>query len=187
MNKLSIFVGGFLLFSLIIGMWLVGNYNSMVSSKAQVDKSWSFVETQYQRRMDLITNLVEVVKGAQIQEQKVFGDIADARKGYAGSSNTSEQAENAGRMESALARLLVITENYPELKSNENVKSLQAELSKTEDNISSKRDDYNTTATNYNVGITRFPKNIFANIFGFKPQSLFKSDAGSEKAPKIKF
>jgi LemA protein len=187
MSKATIIFLSIAGFFVLAGLWLVGNYNSLVKSGTQVDKSWSMVETQYQRRLDLIENLVETVKGAQGQEQKVFKDIADARSAYAGSKSSSEQAAAAGNVESALSRLLVITEAYPELKSNENVKSLQADLGKTEDSIAKARDQYNTTASNYNLNIRRFPKNIFAKLFGFDPRSLFKSDVGSEKAPKVKF
>lgn len=187
MSKLAIGAGIVLGFFLLVGLWLSGNYNSLVVSKAQAEKSWSMVETQYQRRLDLTENLVETVKGAQIQEQKVFGDIAAARSKYAGSNNASDQADAAGGVESALARLLVITENYPELKSNQNVQALQADLGKTEDGIAKARDAYNVTATNYNVNIARFPKSLFAKIFGFEKQNLFKSAAGAEKAPKVKF
>jgi len=183
----AIVAGVFLGFIALIAMWSVGNYNSLISGRNSVEKSWSMVETQYQRRLDLIDNLVSTVKGAQIQEQKVFGDIANARSKYAGSSNSSEQAESAGQVESALARLLVITENYPELKSNQNVQALQTELGKTEDGISKARDNYNNTATNYNTNVERFPKNIFAKMFNFQKQKLFKSESGAEKAPKVKF
>lgn len=186
-TKPAIVVGVILALIGVFTLWCVGNYNSLVGSRNQVEKSWSMVETQYQRRLDLIDNLVSTVKGAQVQEQKVFGDIAQARQGYAGASNSSEQAEQAGRMESALGRLLVITEAYPDLKSNQNVIALQAELGKTEDSISKARDTYNTTATNYNTNIQRFPKSIFAKNFGFEKQNLFKSDVGASKAPKVNF
>lgn len=187
MSKIAITVGIILGFFFLIGAWWVGNYNSLVASRNKVEQSWSMVETQYQRRLDLIDNLVEIVKGAQKQEQIVFKDIAEARKGYSGATNSNDQAEAAGRVESSLARLLVITESYPELKSNQNVQALQAELAKTEDGIVKARDTYNTTATNYNTNIERFPKNLFAKTFGFEKQKLFKSDGGAEKAPKIKF
>lgn len=187
MNKFAIFVGVLLGIGALGFLWFGGNYNSLVSSREQVNKSWAMVETQYQRRLDLIDNLVESVKGSQVQEQKVFGDIANARKGYAGANTSSQQADSAGKVESALARLLVITENYPELKSNENVKGLMYQLNATEDGIATKREAYNTTATNYNINIQRFPKNLFAKFFGFEKQALFKAEAGSEKAPKVKF
>ena len=187
MSRLAIGVGVVLGLIFLAGAWWVGNYNSLVTSRNQVEKAWSMVETQYQRRLDLIDNLVSTVKGAQIQEQKVFGDIAEARKGYAGATNSSEQAAQAGQMESALARLLVITESYPDLKSNQNVQSLQAELGKTEDGIAKARDNYNVTATNYNTNIQRFPKSLFAKSFGFEKQNLFKADSGASKAPQVKF
>lgn len=187
MSKAAIVTAIILGFLLVSGMWCIGNYNSLVTAKGQVEKSWSMVETQYQRRIDLILNLVEAAKGAQGQEVKVFGDIAAARTKYAGAGSTSDKAAAAGQMESALGRLLVITENYPDLKSNQNVMALQAELGKTEDGIAKARDAYNGTATNYNVQIAKFPKSVFASMFNFEKQSLFKADTGAEKAPKVKF
>lgn len=187
MTTPAIVTASILGFILIISVWFIGNYNSLVGSKNQVDKSWSMVETQYQRRLDLIDNLVSTVKGAQIQEQTVFGDIAQARTQYSGAQNSSDQAAAAGQVESALGRLLVITENYPELKSNESIRALQGELGKTEDGILSARNQYNESATSYNTNIQRFPKNIFASVFGFEKQNLFKSDSGAAKAPEVKF
>lgn len=170
----------------ILAFWSIGNYNSLINANNQAENAWGSVETQYQRRLDLIDNLVEIVKGAQVQEQKVFGQLAEARSKYAGTS-TNDKAEAAGQIETGLARLLVITENYPDLKSNQNVQSLQAELAKTEDGIAKARDSYNKATTNYNTNIQRFPKNLFANWFGFKARTLFKSDQGASKAPQIKF
>lgn len=169
----------------ILAFWSIGNYNSLIKADNQVEQSWGSVETQYQRRLDLIDNLVEIVKGAQIQEKSVFGQLAEARSKYAGGSN--DKVEATGQVESALSRLLVITENYPELKSNQNVQALQSELAKTEDGISHARDGYNKAATNYNNNVRSFPKNLFSGWFGFKTRTLFKSDQGANKAPKIKF
>lgn len=187
MSKSAIVAASALGIIFLAGLWFVGNYNSLVTSKTQVEKSWSMVETQYQRRFDLIGNIVETVKGSQLQEQKVFGDIAEARSRYAGGSSSNDKAGAAVGMESALARLLVVMESYPDLKSNQNVQALQAELGKTEDGIAKARDNYNTTATNYNANILRFPKNLFAHMFGFEKQVLFKADVGASKAPQVKF
>ena len=185
MSKAAIVVAAILGTILVIGLWLAGNFNSLVVAKAQVDKSWATVETQYQRRLDLIDNLVATVKGAQKQEQTVFGDIAKARSQYAGSRSSNEQAVAAGQMETALARLLVITESYPELKSNTNVQALAGELTKTEDGIATARDGYNGTATNYNINISRFPKSLFASVFGYKKAELFKAESSASKVPKV--
>lgn len=183
----AIVAGAILGFIAIIALWFMGNYNSMVSSKNQVEKSWSKVETQYQRRLDLIGNLVESVKGAQGQEKEVFGKIADARTRYNNASTINEKAEAASQVETNIAMIPRLQEAYPELKSNAQVTALMNELTKTEDGILQARDKFNETATNYNTGIQRFPKNIFANMFGFEKQKLFKSDEGASKAVQVKF
>lgn len=171
----------------VFGLWIGGNYNSLVTSKNEVDNSWAKVETQYQRRLDLIDNVVQSVKGAQGQEQKVFGDIANARKAYSNANSTSEKAAAASQIESNVAVIPKLQEAYPELKSNDQVTKLVGELQGTENQIASARDKYNDTATNYNNGVTRFPKNMFAGIFGFHKQALFKADQAAATAPKVKF
>ncbi|MDQ0825381.1 LemA protein [Arthrobacter sp. B2I5] len=185
MNKPAIITGVALSLIAIVGLVFAGNYNSLVSSKAEVDNAWAQVETQYQRRLDLIGNLVASVKGAQGQEQKVFGELADARSKYAGASSSSDRAEAASQTESALGRLLAITENYPELKSNGTVKDLMTQLTGTEDGIAKARTDYNITAKSYNVSIMSWPKNMFAGWWGYKQQALFKADSGAATAPKV--
>lgn len=177
-------IGGVVLFT---GLWVMGNYNSLVKSKADVDNSWAKVETQYQRRFDLIGNIVQSVKGAQIQEQKVFGQIADARKQYQNASTTSEKAEAAQAIETNVALIPRLQEAYPELKSNNQVTKLIDELKGTEDAIAGVRDGYNNTATNYNVNIKSFPKSAFANMFNFKEQKLFKAVDSAKEAPKVRF
>lgn len=170
---------------LIFGLWVGGNYNNLVSSKAQVDNSWAKVETQYQRRLDLIDNLVQSVKGAQGQEQKVFGDIAKARTAYNGASSTNDKVAAASQIETNIALLPRLQEAYPELKSNAQVQSLMNDLKGTEDAIVKARDGFNDTATNYNVNIARTDKVLLANLLGFDKQNLFKSDAGAKNAPKV--
>lgn len=172
-------------FVLITGLWVMGNYNSLVKAKADVDNSWARVETQYQRRFDLIGNVVESVKGAQIQEQKVFGQIADARKQYQNAGTTSEKAEAAQNLETNIALIPRLQEAYPELKSNEQVSKLIGELQGTENAIAGVRDGYNNTATNYNVNIKSFPKSTFASMFNFKEQKLFKATDSAKEAPKV--
>jgi LemA protein len=172
------------------GMWCAGNFNSLVDMNEDVDNAWAKVETQYQRRFDLVGNLVESVKGSQLQEQKVFKDIADARRQYqsAGESQNSEgQAEAASRIETNVALIPRLQEAYPELKSNQNVQALMGELTGTENGISGVRDQYNDTVTNYNKSVQKFPKNVFASMFGYKERKQFKADSGADKAPKVKF
>lgn len=171
----------------IIGLWLVGNYNSLVTSRNAVTKSWAMVETQYQRRFDLIGNLVESVKGGQKQELAVFSEIANARKQYNSASTVSDKVNAMGSIETNLSLVPRLQEAYPELKSNQLVTSLMAQLSGTEDGIAKARDSFNTTGTNYNNNISRFPKNIFAKIFGFKTTTLFKSASNADKAVEVKF
>lgn len=168
-------------------LWFSGNYNSLVASKNQVEKSWAMVETQYQRRFDLIDNLLESVKGAQGQEREVFIKIAEARTAYNSAGSINDKASAASSLETNIALIPRLQEAYPELRSNQQVQTLMTDIKGTEDGILQARDSFNTTATNYNTNITRFPKNIFAKVFGFDKQELFKSDAGASKAVKIKF
>lgn len=170
-----------------IGLWFMGNFNSLVTSKAQVDNAWAKVDTQYQRRLDLIGNLVESVKGSQKQEITVFGKIADARTRYGTAVSTGDKAQAANDVETNIALLPRLQEAYPELKSNALMQSLMSDLKDTEGNILGARDTYNNTVTNFNVGIQRFPKNLFASMFGFEKAKLFKSDSGAEKATKVQF
>lgn len=170
----------------LTGLWVLGSYNGLVTLSEGVDAQWSQVETQYQRRFDLIPNLVAATQGFLKQEQKVFGDIAAARTNYAGSAaGTNERVEATSRYESALARLLVIVENYPQLKSNETVRGLMDELAGTENRVLVSRDRYNEKVREYNVTIKRFPKNLLAGLFGYDPRAFFDSVEGAEQAPKV--
>lgn len=187
MSKAAITTAFILGFFAIMAMWFSGNYNSLVTSRNQVEKSWSMVETQYQRRLDLIDNLVQSVKGAQKQEQEVFGKIAEARSRYLAASNDNDKAQAASDIETNIALIPRLQEAYPDLKSNAQVTKLMDELKGTEDVIQKARDTYNTTANNYNTGIQRFPKNIFAGMFGFEKKALFKSESGAEKGVKVSF
>jgi len=168
-----------------IGVWSVGNYNSLVTSKNAVDKSWATVETRYQRRFDLIGNLVESVKGGQKQELAVFTAIADARKQYSAGNSVSEKSAALNSIETNLALLPRMQEAYPELKSNVLVAGLMQDLKGTENDIATARDTYNTTANNYNNNVSRFPKLVFAKMFGFDKVTLFKSEEGAAKAVKV--
>lgn len=189
MSKAAIGAGIVLGIIVVIGMWLMGNYNSLVTSRNQVDNAWGKVETQYQKRLDLIGNLVESVKGAQKQEQAVFGKIAESRQVFKNPSSTDDQkAQAAGNIETQVIALIPrLQEAYPDLKSNAQVQDLMNQLKGTEGDILNARDNYNSTVTNYNTGIQRFPKSIFANTFGFTARTLFKSEQGAEKAVKVQF
>ena len=189
MKKLGLLLGiGIpVLLILIIVMMFLGTYNSLVTKSQAVDAQWAQVETQYQRRFDLIPNLVESVKGIFQQEQKVFGDLAEARSKYAGASTVNEKAVAGGQVESALARLLVVVENYPDLRSQTNVSQLMDELAGTENRISVERRRYNQAVQDYNTTIKRVPTNIIASMFNFGAKDYFQSVSGADQAPKVEF
>jgi LemA protein len=170
----------------IIALYGWSVYNKMVTAGEGVGNTWAQVETQYQRRVDLIPNLVNSVKGAMSQEQKVFGDLAEARTRYAGAKTVNEKAEAATQVESALARLLVVMENYPQLKSADTVQTLMAQLEGTENRISVERKRFNDAARDFNVMVKRVPAKWFAAIFGFGEKNYFEAAAGAEKAPEVK-
>lgn len=182
MKRTTIVILGIIL---LLVLWGAGTYNRMVSANQAVDGAWAQVETQYQRRFDLIPNLTESVKGMFEQEKEVFGQLAAARSRYAGAGSTDEKAAAAGQVESALSRLLVVMENYPELKSSETVKGLMDELAGTENRVSVERKRYNDQVQSFNTMIVRFPSNLFARMFGFESRNYFESAEGAEVAPKV--
>ena len=187
MKKLLIGIGIAVALLLIIGLPLITTYNSLVTRSQSVDAQWAQVETQYQRRFDLIPNLVESVKGIMAQEQAVFIAIADARTRYAGAATATNQAAAANDVESALARLLVIMENYPELRSIETVTTLMDELAGTENRIAVERGRYNTEVRDYNTAIKRFPTVLIAGMFGFDQRDYFESFPGTDQPPVVDF
>ena len=171
----------------ILGLWGIGSYNNFVQLDVGVDTAWAQVETQYQRRFDLVPNLVNAVKGTLVQEQKVFGDIAEARTRYAGAigKNPGQAVAAANQLESALARLLVIMENYPQLRSIEAVQNLMIQLEGTENRIAVARERYNESVQMLNTQTRRFPANLIAKLFGFEQKEMFKSIEGAENAPAV--
>lgn len=171
----------------VIAVYGFSTYNGLVTREAEVDNQWANVESKLQRRYDLVPNLVSSVEGSMQQEKEVFGDISEARSKMAGASTVKETAAASTEMESALSRLLVVMENYPELKSNENVKTLMTQLEGTENRISVERDRYNKAVKNYNVSIKKFPKSLIANMSGFDQKDYFEATEGAEKAPEVKF
>lgn len=180
----------------VIAIYGVSSYNSMVSQEEAVGTAWSNVENQYQRRADLIPNLVNTVKGYAAHEKETFDAVVSAR---AKATQTTVSIDDLtpekmeayqraqGEVGSALSRLLAVTENYPELKANENFQTLQAQLEGTENRISVERRNFNDVARAYNTSIRRFPKNIFAGMFGFEKRPYFEAQEGTEKAPEVKF
>src|SRR5690242_8918888 len=166
----------------------VGVRNTLVAKNEAVKAAWSQVDIVLQRRADLIPNLVETVKGYAQQEQKVFGDIAKARSVLLSAGSPSEKIAANQQLDGALGRLLVIVENYPQLKSNENFMRLQDELAGTENRIAVERKRYNDTLQDYNTYVQKFPNNIYAGWGGFKPnEAYFTAEAGSREAPKVNF
>ena len=176
----------------VLGFWLggtfIGHRNDMVRKKEAVNAAWSQVDVVLQRRADLIPNLVETVKGYASQEVKVFGDIAAARAALIGAKGPEEKIAANGQLDSALGRLLVVVENYPQLKSNENFMRLQDELAGTENRIAIERRRYNETVQDYNTYIGLFPNNIVASLSGFtRNEAYFKTEEGARQAPKVNF
>ena len=166
----------------------VGVRNTLVTKNEAVKAAWSQVDIVLQRRADLIPNLVETVKGYAQQEQKVFGDIAKARSALLGAGSPSEKIAANQQLDGALGRLLLIVENYPQLKSNENFLRLQDELAGTENRIAVERKRYNDTLQDYNTYVQKFPNNVYAGWGGFKPnEAYFTAEAGSREAPKVNF
>lgn len=187
MKKLS---GGAIALILVLALIViaaVSTYNGMVSARESVESQMSNIDTQLQRRSDLIPNLVSTVKGYAAHETEVFQAVSDARARLAGADSINEKVEADNELSGALSRLLAITENYPELKANEQFTALMDELSGTENRIAVARQDYNETAQAYNRKISTFPGVIFANMFGFEKYDYFKAAEGAENAPNVDF
>jgi LemA protein len=171
----------------VLVFWAWSSYNSLVKGTVAVDVAWAQVETQYQRRLDLIPSLVASVQGVLKQEKDVFGALATARQGYAGAKTIDQKVAAAGQVESALSRLLVITENYPQLRSSDSMQTLMTQLEGTENRISVERSRFNEIVGAYNLQLRTFPSNIVAKIFGFEVRKTFDAAAGADKAPEVKF
>lgn len=177
-------------------LWVINTYNRMVTAQEAVTTEWSNVESQYQRRADLIPNLVATVKGYAAHESETLEAVVSAR---AKATQTVVDVNNfsreefeeyqaaQGELNSALGRLMMITENYPDLKANQNFRDLQEQLEGTENRIQITRQSYNNTARAYNTMIRRFPNNIFSRMFGFQIVAYFKADAEASKVPQVAF
>ncbi|WP_278871098.1 LemA family protein [Leyella stercorea] len=180
----------------LVAIWGISSYNGLVSMDENVSNSWANVETQYQRRSDLIPNLVNTVKGYAKHESETLESVMAARSQATqvkiDPSNCTPQQLAAyqkaqGDVTTALGKLLAITENYPDLKANQNFLELQSQLEGTENRINVARKDFNDTAKKYNTSLRRFPRNIVASMFGFEKRAYFEAEAGAEKTPKVEF
>lgn len=180
----------------IVVIWAVSGYNSLVGMEEGVDNKWSNVETQYQRRADLIPNLVNTVKGYAAHESETLQGVIEARsKATQITVNAddltpeklAEYQKAQGAVTSALGKLLALTENYPDLKANQNFLELQAQLEGTENRITVARKDFNDAAKAYNTSIRRFPKNLIAGMFGFDRRPYFEAQEGAEVVPTVQF
>jgi LemA protein len=176
----------------VAALWFGSTYvthrNAMVTKRENVNALWSQVDVVLQRRADLIPNLVSTVKGFAAHEEKVFGDIAAARAAMIGAKTPQDKIAANGQLDSALGRLMVVVENYPQLRSNENFLRLQDELAGTENRIAIERRRYNEAVQDYNTYISLFPNNIVASMSGFtRNDAYFKTDEGSRSAPKVDF
>lgn len=166
---------------------VISGYNKLVSLEQNVNTSQSNIDTQLQRRSDLIPNLVSTVKGYASQEKEIFTDIANARSKLAGASNITDQANADSELSNALSRLLVVVERYPDLKSNENFKDLSIQLEGTENRIAIARQDYNTAVNDYNIKRRSFPTSLTASVFGFEEKPLYKASEGASQVPNVDF
>lgn len=180
----------------VLFFWVKGAYNEMVTLDEGVNTAWSQVENQYQRRMDLIPNLVNTVKGYAAHEKETLEGVvkarAEATKTTIDPSNLNEETLKRfqaaqGELSSALSRLMVVVERYPELKANQNFSELQAQLEGTENRISVERKRFNEIAQGYNTYIRKFPNNILSGMFGFQTKAYFSAESGAEKAPSVEF
>lgn len=199
MKKLALLVvAGLVGIVLIVAVWVVGSYNGLVGSSQEVDKQWAQVETVYQRRADLIPNLVKTVEGSANFEKSTLVEITQARASVGqaqvntgNAPTTPEQLEKFQRaqdsLSGALSRLLVVAERYPDLKANRNFLELQAQLEGTENRISVERNKFNEVVQRYNTRVQRFPGAVIAGMFHFSPRPYFKATAGAETAPKVEF
>ncbi|MDD3661605.1 MAG: LemA family protein [Candidatus Dojkabacteria bacterium] len=184
---LAVGCGVLVVLGVVVFLSVMGLRNNLVRQEENVSTQWAQVEVQYQRRFDLIPNLVSSVRGILEQEQEVFGDIADARTRYSGApSGSQERVEAANELESALGRLLVIMENYPELRSNETVQALMVELEGTENRISTERRRYNDVVNEFNQTIRVFPNSLVNDLFlHFDAKERFEAVEGADVAPEV--
>jgi len=173
---------------LLMLIYVVTTYNSLVKLDNTVDNKWADVETQYQRRVDLIPNLVNTVKGYATHEEELFTRITELRSQWAAAKgDIGKQIQAANQLEGAISRLLLVAENYPDLKASQNFLALQDELAGTENRIAVARQRYNEIVKNLNIRTKTFPSNMIANMFGFTERDYFEAEEGAEEAPTVEF
>jgi LemA protein len=196
MKKTLIIVGVILLFVIIMFSWVSGKYNGLVTKEEGTKQAWAQVQNVYQRRSDLIPNLVETVKGVANFEKSTLTDVVNARAKATQitvdpSKLTPDQIQKfqgaQDGLSSSLGRLMVVMEKYPDLKANQNFLDLQTQLESTENRITVERRNFNEVVQDYNVSVRSFPSNIFASMFGFQQKGYFQAESGAEKAVKVKF
>ena len=171
----------------IIIIFIISTYNGLVKSKMNVDNSWSQIDVQLQRRFDLIPNFIETVKGYMVHERETFEKITELRTSWAKATSVSDKAELNNQISASLKTIMAVSENYPDLKANQNFLQLSDELRNTEDKISYSRQFYNDGVTIYNTKLQVFPSNIIAKMFNFTPRDLFKTNDESRKNVKVDF
>ena len=173
--------------ALVLGLWLMGTYNGLVALRLAVKNAWVQIDVQLKRRHDLIPNLVNTVKGYAAHEKDTFERVIAARARATSATTPADCIKAEGELSSALARLLAVTEAYPELKANENFKSLMEELSSTENRVAYARQFYNDSVTKLNTGIQTFPAVLVAGMLGFKEEPFFETPSEQREAPKVQF
>lgn len=172
---------------IVLALLVISGYNGLVNMNENVNGKWSQVENQLQRRSDLIPNLVSTVKGYAAHEEGIFNELANARAKMAGAKTVDETAQANQEMNSALSRLMVVVENYPNLKADANFRQLQDELAGTENRLAVARKDYNDAVQDYNAKIKRIPTNLYASMLGFGPKEYFQAEESAKTAPKVDF
>ncbi|MFJ3389197.1 LemA family protein [Lysinibacillus sp. NPDC086135] len=187
MKKIFGPVGIIVIILVVLALLFIPKYNSLVTAEESVDSKWAQVENQLQRRYDLIPNLIESVKGYANHEKEVIASITEARAQMGSAQSPKEQAVANDALNGALSRLLVVVENYPNLKADANFRQLMDELAGTENRLAVAREDYNNEVQTFNKTVKRFPGNLIAGMFGFEQKEYFKAAAGAEKAPSIDF
>jgi LemA protein len=202
MNKFTIGCGGLLIIVLFVvlvtGLWMRGRYNTLVTLQTDVDGKWADVQTQYQRRFDLIPNLVNTVQGAANFEKSTLTDVTNARasvgkvqidasKAPTDAAQLQQFQAAQGQLSNALSRLLVVSERYPELRATRNFQELQVQLEGTENRINNSRRNFNEAVQAYNVNLRQFPTNFVAGMFGFQSRPFFNAQTEAEKAPSVNF
>jgi LemA protein len=187
MTPILIFMAVLVVIAVVIGLWLMGAYNGLVALRQAVKNAWAQIDVQLKRRHDLIPNLVNTVKGYATHEKDTLERVINARARATSATVPADKIKAEGELTSALARLLVVSEAYPELKANQNFLSLQQELASTEERVSLSRQGYNDSVTRYNTSVLTFPTVLIAGMFGFKEEPFFETPSEQREAPKVQF